>query len=103
MAKLTEQVERYEEMVKFIENAASAISHPDELSIKEHNLLCRIQERHHASVAPHGRSSPPSSRKRKRDYHRYLGEFKIGDDKKAVAENTLTGHKSNGTLMFQEL
>ncbi|KAK5770794.1 hypothetical protein PVK06_046948 [Gossypium arboreum] len=39
MAKLTEQVERYEEMVKFIENAASAIPHPDELSIKEHNLL----------------------------------------------------------------
>ncbi|PPE00641.1 hypothetical protein GOBAR_DD02365 [Gossypium barbadense] len=39
MAKLTEQVERYEEMVKFMENVASAIPRPDELSVKEHNLL----------------------------------------------------------------
>ncbi|KAH1031096.1 hypothetical protein J1N35_043270 [Gossypium stocksii] len=39
MAKLTEQVERYEEMVKFMENDASAIPSPDELSVKKHNLL----------------------------------------------------------------
>ena len=32
--------------------------------------------------------------KMKGDYHRYLAEFKIGDDRKAVVENMLTAYKS---------
>ena len=32
--------------------------------------------------------------KMKGDYHRYLAEFKIGDDRKAVVENMLTAYES---------
>ena len=32
--------------------------------------------------------------KMKGDYHRYLVEFKIGDDKKAATENMFTAYKS---------
>ncbi|XP_022726071.1 14-3-3 protein 6-like [Durio zibethinus] len=39
MAKLAEQAERYEEMVKFMENVVSAVPAPDELTVEERNLL----------------------------------------------------------------
>ncbi|KAE8702198.1 14-3-3-like protein [Hibiscus syriacus] len=39
MAKLAEQAERYEEMVKFMENVVYAVPPPDELTVEERNLL----------------------------------------------------------------
>ncbi|XWS56530.1 hypothetical protein CRYUN_Cryun09bG0093100 [Craigia yunnanensis] len=36
----------------------------------------------------------------KGDYHRYLAEFKTGDDRKAATENTLTVYKSAQILML---
>nr|KJB34480.1 hypothetical protein B456_006G068100 [Gossypium raimondii] len=37
--KLTEQAERYEEMVKFMETVVSTVPSSDELSVEERNLL----------------------------------------------------------------
>ncbi|MBA0874723.1 hypothetical protein Goshw_021112 [Gossypium schwendimanii] len=39
LAKLAEQAERYEEMVKFMETVVSAVPSSDELSVEERNLL----------------------------------------------------------------
>lgn len=38
--------------------------------------------------------------KMKGDYHRYLAEFKSGDERKASAENTLTAYKSAQVSLF---
>ncbi|MBA0766273.1 hypothetical protein Gotri_015330 [Gossypium trilobum] len=85
LAKLAEQAERYEEMVKFMENVVSAVPAPDELTVEERNLLSVFYL------------------KMKGDYHRYLAEFKTGDDRKAAAENTLTAYKSAQDIANAEL
>ncbi|GMJ03464.1 GENERAL REGULATORY FACTOR1-G-BOX FACTOR 14-3-3 HOMOLOG ISOFORM CHI, general regulatory factor 1 [Hibiscus trionum] len=157
MAKLAEQAERYEEMVKFMENVVSAVPPPDELTVEERNLLSvayknvigarraswrivsSIEQKEegrgnndHVSVIRDYRAKieaelsdicagilklldeklvPAAGTgeskvfylKMKGDYHRYLAEFKIGDDRKTAAENTLTAYKSSQDIANTEL
>ncbi|TYJ44032.1 hypothetical protein E1A91_A03G193500v1 [Gossypium mustelinum] len=144
LAKLAEQAERYEEMVKFMENVVSAVPAPDELTVEERNLLsvayknvigARQEGRgnaDHVSVIREYRAKieaelseicagilklldeklvPAAGTgdskvfylKMKGDYHRYLAEFKTGDDRKAAAENTLTAYKSAQDIANAEL
>ncbi|KAI3824719.1 hypothetical protein L1987_06190 [Smallanthus sonchifolius] len=39
MAKLSEQAERYEEMVEFMEKVSASLSDTEELTVEERNLL----------------------------------------------------------------
>ncbi|KAE8668263.1 14-3-3-like protein [Hibiscus syriacus] len=157
LAKLAEQAERYEEMVKFMENVVSAVPAPDELTVEERNLLSvayknvigarraswriisSIEQKEegrgntdHVSVIREYRAKIEAELseicagilklleeklvpvagtgdskvfylKMKGDYHRYLAEFKIGDDRKAAAENTLTAYKSAQDIATVEL
>ncbi|MBA0751545.1 hypothetical protein Gogos_000462 [Gossypium gossypioides] len=157
MAKLAEQAERYEEMVKFMETVVSAVPSSDELSVEERNLLSvayknvigarraswrivsSIEQKEegrgnadHVSVIREYRAKieaelseicagilnlldeklVPAAKtgdskvfylKMKGDYHRYLAEFKTGDDRKAAAENTLTAYKSAQEIATSEL
>ncbi|KHG29579.1 Uncharacterized protein F383_10830 [Gossypium arboreum] len=157
MAKLAEQAERYEEMVKFMENVVSAVPAPDELSVEERNLLSvayknvigarraswrivsSIEQKEegrgnadHVAVIRDYRAKieaelseicagilklldeklvPAAGNgdskvfylKMKGDYHRYLAEFKTGDDRKSAAENTLTAYKSAQDIAVAEL
>ncbi|KAB2091433.1 hypothetical protein ERO13_A03G175200v2 [Gossypium hirsutum] len=157
LAKLAEQAERYEEMVKFMENVVSAVPAPDELTVEERNLLSvayknvigarraswrivsSIEQKEegrgnadHVSVIREYRAKieaelseicagilklldeklvPAAGTgdskvfylKMKGDYHRYLAEFKTGDDRKAAAENTLTAYKSAQDIANAEL
>ncbi|KAA3463564.1 14-3-3 protein 6-like [Gossypium australe] len=157
MAKLAEQAERYEEMVKFMENVVSAVPAPDELSVEERNLLSvayknvigarraswrivsSIEQKEegrgnadHVAVIREYRAKieaelseicagilklldeklvPAAGNgdskvfylKMKGDYHRYLAEFKTGDDRKSAAENTLTAYKSAQDIAVAEL
>ncbi|MBA0828975.1 hypothetical protein Goarm_013599 [Gossypium armourianum] len=114
LAKLAEQAERYEEMVKFMENVVSAVPAPDELTkeegrgnadhvsvIREYRAkieaelseicagILKLLDEKLVPAAGTG-DSKVFYLKMKGDYHRYLAEFKTGDDRKAAAENTLT-------------
>ncbi|PPS02364.1 hypothetical protein GOBAR_AA18310 [Gossypium barbadense] len=156
-AKLAEQAERYEEMVKFMENVVSAVPAADELSVEERNLLSvayknvigarraswrivsSIEQKEegrgnadHVAVIRDYRAKieaelseicagilklldenlvPAAGNgdskvfylKMKGDYHRYLAEFKTGDDRKSAAENTLTAYKSAQDIAVAEL
>ncbi|KAJ9567755.1 hypothetical protein OSB04_003721 [Centaurea solstitialis] len=64
MAKLSEQAERYEEMVEFMEKVSSSLSDSEELTVEERNLLSVAYKNVIGAAVPRGASSPPSSRRR---------------------------------------
>lgn len=153
LAKLAEQAERYEEMVKFMEKLVIGWTSMSELTVEERNLLSvayknvigslraawrivssieqkeesRKNEEHVALVKDY-RSTvetelsevcagilklldshliPSASTseskvfymKMKGDYHRYLAEFKVGNEKKDAAEETMLAYKSAQVLL----
>lgn len=147
MAKLAEQAERYEEMVKFMDRLV-AVSASSELTVEERNLLSvayknvigslraawrivssieqkeegRKNEEHVVLVKDY-RSKVESELsdvcagilkildqylipsaaageskvfylKMKGDYYRYLAEFKVGNERKEAAEDTMLAYKA---------
>ena len=150
LAKLAEQAERYEEMVRFMEKLVVGYSAPggSELTVEERNLLSvayknvigslraawrivssieqKEENRKNDELVPlvknyrskveselstvcagilgvldsHLVPSASSSEskvfylKMKGDYHRYLAEFKVGDERKAAAEETMVAYKA---------
>lgn len=148
MAKLAEQAERYEEMVKSMEKLVVATTPAAELTVEERNLLSvayknvigslraawrivsSIEQKEesrknddHVMLVKDYRSKvedelsdvcsgilklmdshlvPSASTgeskvfylKMKGDYHRYLAEFKAGDERKASAEATMNSYKA---------
>ncbi|KAJ0789284.1 putative 14-3-3 protein [Helianthus annuus] len=115
MAKLSEEAERYEEMVEFMEKLSNSLSDTEELTVEE--------EMEHVTVIKEYRSKiekelsdicdgilklldlklVPSAGsgdskvfylKMNGDYHRYLAEFKIVADRKETAESTLNAYKA---------
>ncbi|KAI3806693.1 hypothetical protein L1987_22607 [Smallanthus sonchifolius] len=148
MAKLAEQAERYEEMVKFMEKLVVGLTPASELTVEERNLLSvayknvigslraawrivsSIEQKEesrknddHVVLVKDYRSKvedelsvvcsgilkileanlvPSASTaeskvfylKMKGDYHRYLAEFKVGDERKESAEQTMNSYKA---------
>lgn len=148
MAKLAEQAERYEEMVKFMEKLVIGLTPASELTVEERNLLSvayknvigslraawrivssieqkeesrknddhvvlvkdyrskvedelsdvcwGIQKILESNLVPSASSAESKVfyLKMKGDYHRYLAEFKIGDERKEAAEQTMNSYKA---------
>ncbi|KAF3439221.1 hypothetical protein FNV43_RR17496 [Rhamnella rubrinervis] len=159
MAKLAEQAERYEEMVRFMEKLVVGSSTPgvSELTVEERNLLSvayknvigslraawRIvssieqkeesrKNEEHVTLVKDYRSKvelelsavcagilrlldshliPSASTseskvfylKMKGDYYRYLAEFKVGDERKAAAEDTMLAYKAAQDIALTDL
>ncbi|XP_073293589.1 14-3-3 protein 1 [Primulina huaijiensis] len=156
MAKLAEQAERYEEMVKFMDSLVVSSSGA-ELSVEERNLLSvayknvigslraawrivsSIEQKEegrkndeHVILVKEYRSkienelsqvcagilkilsdnlipSAASSEskvfylKMKGDYHRYLAEFKVGNERKEAAEDTMLAYKAAQDIALADL
>jgi len=154
LAKLSEQAERYEEMVEFMQKVVVGWTPASELSVEERNLLSvayknvigslraawRIvssieqkeegrKNEEHVALVKHYRSKvetelshvcasilnildshlvPSASAteskvfylKMKGDYHRYLAEFKVGDERKTAAEDTMLSYKAAQVIKF---
>ncbi|KAI8548371.1 hypothetical protein RHMOL_Rhmol07G0268800 [Rhododendron molle] len=148
MAKLAEQAERYEEMVKFMETLVVSHTPSTELTVEERNLLSvayknvigslraawrivssieqkeesRKNEEHVVLVKDYRskveaelsgicagilrlleENLVPSAAtgeskvfylKMKGDYHRYTAEFKVGEERKEAAEDTMNAYKA---------
>ncbi|CAH9093629.1 unnamed protein product [Cuscuta epithymum] len=149
MAKLAEQAERYEEMVKFMDNLVVATATSgSELTVEERNLLSvayknvigslraawrivsSIEQReesrknddhviliklyrskveselsavcagilklleHYLIPSASSSDSKVFYLKMKGDYHRYLAEFRAGDERKEAAEDTMLAYKA---------
>lgn len=157
MAKLAEQAERYEEMVKSMEKLVVATTPAAELTVEERNLLSvayknvigslraawrivsSIEQKEesrknddHVMLVKDYRSKvedelsdvcsgilklmdshlvPSASTgeskvfylKMKGDYHRYLAEFKAGDERKASAEATMNSYKAAQDIALVDL
>ncbi|EXC14629.1 14-3-3-like protein GF14 kappa [Morus notabilis] len=160
LAKLAEQAERYEEMVRFMEKlvvGGAGAGAGTELTVEERNLLSvayknvigslraawrivsSIEQKEesrknddHVSLVKDYRSkveselsnvcagilglldsqlipSASSSEskvfylKMKGDYHRYLAEFKVGDERKSAAENTMLAYKAAQDIAATDL
>lgn len=154
MAKLAEQAERYEEMVKFMEKLVVGLTPVSELTVEERNLLSvayknvigslraawrivsSIEQKEesrknddHVVLVKDYRSKvedelsdvcsgilkilesnlvPSASTaeskvfylKMKGDYHRYLAEFKVGDERKEAAEQTMNSYKAAQVVKY---
>ncbi|CAM8942957.1 unnamed protein product [Rhodiola kirilowii] len=158
LAKLAEQAERYEEMVKFMEKLVVATTAAGlELTVEERNLLSvayknvigslraawrivssieqkeegRKNEEHVVLVKDYrskveselsqvcggilkliDENLVPSATaseskvfylKMKGDYHRYMAEFKIGDERKEAAEDTMNAYKAAQDIALADL
>ena len=158
LAKLAEQAERYEEMVKFMEKLViGATSAGSELTVEERNLMSvayknvigslraawrivsSIEQKEesrkndeHVVLVKDYRSKVedeltdvcasilklldahliPSAcaseskvfyLKMKGDYHRYLAEFKVGDERKEAAEDTMSSYKAAQDIALADL
>nr|XP_043639986.1 14-3-3 protein 2 [Erigeron canadensis] len=157
MSKLSEQAERYEEMVQFMEKVVTSLSETEELTVEERNLLSvayknvigarraswriissieqkeesRGNEDHVKAIKEYrakiekelneicdgilklidAKLVPNASNgdskvfylKMKGDYHRYLAEFKTGEDRKESAESTLNAYKAAQDIANTEL
>ncbi|KAK1432269.1 hypothetical protein QVD17_09164 [Tagetes erecta] len=157
LAKLAEQAERYEEMVKFMEKLVAGTTPAAELTVEERNLLSvayknvigslraawrivsSIEQKEesrknedHVMLVKDYRSKvenelsdvcsgilklmdsnllPSASTgeskvfylKMKGDYHRYLAEFKIGDERKEAAEATMNSYKAAQDIAVADL
>lgn len=154
IAKLAEQAERYEEMVKFMEKLVVGTTPAAELTVEERNLLSvayknvigslraawrivsSIEQKEesrknedHVMLVKDYRSKvedeltdvcsgilkilesnlvPSASTgeskvfylKMKGDYHRYLAEFKGGDERKEAAEATMNSYKAAQVVLL---
>ncbi|XP_062100191.1 14-3-3 protein 1 isoform X1 [Humulus lupulus] len=159
LAKLAEQAERYEEMVKFMEKLVVGSTAPGgtELTVEERNLLSvayknvigslraawrivssieqKEESRKNDELVPlvkdyrskveselsvvcagilgllDSHLVPSASTgeskvfylKMKGDYHRYLAEFKVGDERKSAAEETMGAYKAAQDIATAEL
>uniref|UniRef100_A0A7N1A350 14-3-3 domain-containing protein n=1 Tax=Kalanchoe fedtschenkoi TaxID=63787 RepID=A0A7N1A350_KALFE len=158
LAKLAEQAERYEEMVKFMEKlVVGSTAAGSELTVEERNLLSvayknvigslraawRIvssieqkeesrKNEEHVGLVKGYRSKVeaeltevcggilklldenlvPSATaseskvfylKMKGDYHRYLAEFKVGEERKEAAEDTMNAYKAAQDIALADL
>lgn len=154
LSKLSEQAERYEEMVDFMQKLVLTSTPASELTVEERNLLSvayknvigslraawrivsSIEQKEegrknedHVVLVKDYRSKveseltevcanilklldsnliPSSSSgesevfylKMKGDYHRYLAEFKIGEERKSAAEDTMLAYKAAQVLEY---
>ncbi|XP_058222476.1 14-3-3-like protein D [Rhododendron vialii] len=157
MAKLAEQAERYEEMVKFMETLVVSHTPSTELTVEERNLLSvayknvigslraawrivssieqkeesRKNEEHVVLVKDYRskveaelsgicagilrlleENLVPSAAtgeskvfylKMKGDYHRYMAEFKVGEERKEAAEDTMNAYKAAQDIALADL
>ncbi|KAG5541850.1 hypothetical protein RHGRI_021633 [Rhododendron griersonianum] len=157
MAKLAEQAERYEEMVKFMETLVVSNTPSTELTVEERNLLSvayknvigslraawrivssieqkeesRKNEEHVVLVKDYRskveaelsgicagilrlleENLVPSAAtgeskvfylKMKGDYHRYMAEFKVGEERKEAAEDTMNAYKAAQDIALADL
>jgi 14-3-3 protein epsilon len=157
VAKLAEQAERYEEMVKYMENLVLASTPSTELTVEERNLLSvayknvigslraawrivssieqkeesRKNEEHvvlvkdyrskveselssicagilkllDSNLVPSASSSESKVfyLKMKGDYHRYMAEFKVGEERKEAAEDTMNSYKAAQDIALADL
>ncbi|KAK6938088.1 14-3-3 domain [Dillenia turbinata] len=150
LAKLAEQAERYEEMVKYMEKLVVASPSVGELTVEERNLLSvayknvigalraawriisSIEQKEesrkndqHVTLVKDYRSKveselsdvcarilklldsllvpSASSSESKGDYHRYLAEFKVGNERKEAAEDTMVAYKSAQEIALADL
>ncbi|KAG5034458.1 hypothetical protein JHK87_009368 [Glycine soja] len=157
LAKLSEQAERYEEMVEFMQKVVVGSTPASELTVEERNLLSvayknvigslraawrivsSIEQKEegrknddHVSLVKHYRSKveneltqvcasilslldsnlvPSASAseskvfylKMKGDYHRYLAEFKVGDERKTATEDTMLSYKAAQDIASADL
>ncbi|CAN1340846.1 14-3-3-like protein B (Fragment) [Linum perenne] len=96
-------------MVQFMQKLVVASTPAAELTVEERNLLSvayknvigslRAAWRIVSSIEQkeEGRNTSESKvfyLKMKGDYHRYLAEFKVGDERKAAAEDTMLSYKA---------
>ncbi|KAL0553164.1 hypothetical protein IC582_007052 [Cucumis melo] len=157
LSKLSEQAERYEEMVNFMQKLVLTSTPASELTVEERNLLSvayknvigslraawrivsSIEQKEegrknedHVVLVKDYRSKVeteltevcanilklldsnliPSSAsgeskvfylKMKGDYHRYLAEFKIGEERKSAAEDTMLAYKAAQDIAVADL
>ncbi|KAI3685984.1 hypothetical protein L1987_79653 [Smallanthus sonchifolius] len=125
LAKLSEQAERYEEMVEFMEKVSVSLTDSEELTVEERNLLSVAYKNDYRSKIEKELSDicdgilklldsklvPSASSgdskvfylKMKGDYHRYLAEFKTGGERKEAAESTLNAYKAAQEIANTEL
>nr|TKS15626.1 14-3-3-like family protein [Populus alba] len=125
LAKLAEQAERYEEMVLFMQKLVLGNTPGGELNVEERNLLSVAYKNEYRSKVESELSDVcasilrlldsnliPSATaseskvfylKMKGDYHRYMAEFKVGDERKAAAEDTMLSYKAAQDIAAADL